>query len=243
MKNKKKLGVNIDHIATIRNARHTLYPDPVHAAYIAEQSGADLITVHLREDRRHIKERDIKILKQTIQTSMNLEISTSKSMIDIAYYIQPEFCCLVPEKRQELTTEKGVNLIKESKKIKEHIIKLESNGIQTSVFIDPCMDQIKQAISIGCSNIEINTGKYSNCKTSKTKSKEINKIIDVSSFANANKVNVHAGHGLDYFNISKIIEIPYISVINIGHSIISRALIVGLEKAIKQIKYLIEKIK
>ncbi|URJ29869.1 pyridoxine 5'-phosphate synthase [Blochmannia endosymbiont of Camponotus sp.] len=235
------LGVNIDHIATLRNTRNTVYPDPIHAALIAEQSGADSITVHLREDRRHITDRDVKILRKTIQTAMNLEIAVTNEMINIACMLKPHYCCLVPERRQELTTEGGLDIINKSNKLQDIIFKLIDSGIRVSLFIDPDEQQIDAAYNIGVSCIEIHTGMYSDAVDQKTKNLEYKRIKKSVQYATDNGLKVNAGHGLDYQNVQPIAKLPEIQELNIGHSIISRSIFCGLSKAIKDMKELLQK--
>ncbi|WHL25160.1 MAG: pyridoxine 5'-phosphate synthase [Candidatus Blochmannia vicinus] len=235
------LGVNIDHIATLRNARNTAYPDPIHAAFIAEQSGADSITVHLREDRRHITDRDVEMLRKTIQTAMNLEIAATNEMINIACKLKPHYCCLVPERRQELTTEGGLNIINKSNKLQDIIFKLIDSGIRVSLFIDPDEQQINAAYNIGVPYIEIHTGMYSDARDQTTKNIEYKRIKKSVQFAVDNGLKVNAGHGLGYHNVQPIAMLPGIQELNIGHSIISRSIFCGLSKAIKDMKTLLQK--
>ncbi|URJ33186.1 pyridoxine 5'-phosphate synthase [Candidatus Blochmannia vicinus] len=235
------LGVNIDHIAALRNARNTAYPDPIHAAFIAEQSGADSITVHLREDRRHITDRDVKILRKTIQTAMNLEIAATNEMTNIACMLKPHYCCLVPERRQELTTEGGLDIINKSNKLQNIICKLIDSGIRVSLFIDPDEQQINAAYNTGVSYIEIHTGMYSNAIDQKTQNLEYKRIKKSIQYAIDNGLKVNAGHGLDYHNVLPIAMLQGIQELNIGHSIISRSMFCGLSKAIKDMKALLQK--
>lgn len=242
MKKNALLGVNIDHIATIRNFRNTLYPDPIQAAFIAEEAGANSITVHLREDRRHINERDIYLLRKTITTKMNLEMAMTDEMIKIACDVQPDFCCLVPEKRQEITTEKGLDVINNIEKISKTVKILQSHNICVSLFIDPDKYQIDASILSGVSFIEIHTGSY--CKqllknSYNTLNKELLKIHSLIKYAHNKGLNVNAGHGLNYHNVVYIASLPEVHELNIGHAIISRSLFTGLFTAIKEIKEII----
>ncbi|MBD0787411.1 pyridoxine 5'-phosphate synthase [Vibrio sp. Y2-5] len=230
------LGVNIDHIATVRNARGTQYPDPVHAAEIAERAGADGITVHLREDRRHIKDRDVRILKETIQTRMNLEMAVTDEMVEIALETAPEFVCLVPEKREELTTEGGLDVIGQFEKVKAATQKLTEAGIKVSLFIDADREQIDAAKKCGAPFIELHTGHYADAKTEADQQDELKKIAAAASYASDQGITVNAGHGLTYHNVAAIAEIPEIYELNIGHSIIGRALFDGLPKAVADMK-------
>jgi pyridoxine 5-phosphate synthase len=233
------LGVNIDHVATLRQARGTRYPDPVNAAQIAELAGADSITIHLREDRRHIQERDVRILKETLLTPMNLEMAVTDEMLSFAEAIKPEFCCLVPEKREELTTEGGLDVKGQLSRIKESCQRLSEAGTRVSLFIDADEDQIQAAADIGAPYIEIHTGHYADADDEKSAVTELKKIINSVEFAHNIGLKVNAGHGLSYNNVSQIAAIPQILELNIGHSIISRAVLTGLHEAVKEMKRLI----
>lgn len=230
------LGVNIDHIATLRNARGTKYPDPVHAAEMAERAGADGITVHLREDRRHILDRDVRILKETIQTRMNLEMAVTDEMVEIALETQPEFVCLVPEKREELTTEGGLDAKGQLAKVKAATQKLTQAGINVSLFIDADREQIDAAKECGAPFIELHTGHYADAKTELDQQNELKKIAAAASYANDLGITVNAGHGLTYHNVGPIAALPEIYELNIGHSIIGRAVFDGLDKAVADMK-------
>lgn len=234
------LGVNIDHVATLRQARGTRYPDPVYAAQIAEQAGADSITIHLREDRRHIQERDVKILKETLITPMNLEMAITDEMLEFAEMIKPEFCCLVPEKREELTTEGGLDVKGQLSRVKESCMRLTEAGIRVSLFIDADEIQIQAAADAEAPYIEIHTGHYADAVNEELALTELTKIINSIEFANNIGLNVNAGHGLSYNNVSQIAAIPNILELNIGHSIISRAVLTGLSEAVKEMKRLIK---
>jgi pyridoxine 5-phosphate synthase len=233
------LGVNIDHVATLRQARGTRYPDPVSAAQIAEQAGADSITIHLREDRRHIQERDVRLLKETLLTPMNLEMAVTEEMLSFAESIKPEFCCLVPEKREELTTEGGLDIKGQMSRIKESCQRLNEAGIRTSLFIDADEEQIQASADVFSPYIEIHTGHYADAKDSITAKNELKKIINAVEFANNIGLKVNAGHGLSYNNVSQIAAIPEILELNIGHSIISRAVLSGLPEAVREMKKII----
>ncbi|EFP98080.1 pyridoxine 5'-phosphate synthase [Vibrio caribbeanicus] len=232
------LGVNIDHIATLRNARGTQYPDPVHAAEIAERAGADGITIHLREDRRHILDRDVKILRETIQTRMNLEMAVTDEMIAIAIDTKPEYVCLVPEKREELTTEGGLDVVGQLEKIKAATNKLSDAGIKVSLFIDADREQIMAAKECGAPFVELHTGQYAEAKSDEDKQNELKKIAAGASYAHGLGITVNAGHGLTYHNVTPIAAIPEIFELNIGHSIIGRAAFDGLHKAVGDMKLL-----
>lgn len=230
------LGVNIDHIATLRNARGTRYPDPVHAAEVAERAGADGITVHLREDRRHIKDRDVRILRETIQTRMNLEMAVTDEMVKIALETQPEFVCLVPEKREELTTEGGLDVAGQLEKIKAATAKLGEAGIKVSLFIDADREQIDAAVACGAPYIELHTGHYADAETEEAQQDELKKIAAAASYADDQGIKVNAGHGLTYHNVKPIAALPELYELNIGHSIIGRAAFDGLQKAVADMK-------
>ncbi|WP_162045607.1 pyridoxine 5'-phosphate synthase [Vibrio taketomensis] len=232
------LGVNIDHIATLRNARGTKYPDPVHAAEIAERAGADGITIHLREDRRHIKDRDVRILAETLQTRMNLEMAVTDEMVEIALATKPEYVCLVPEKREELTTEGGLDVVGQLEKVKAATEKLTAAGIKVSLFIDADRAQIDASKACGAPFIELHTGHYADAETEAEQQAELKRIAAGASYAAGLGIMVNAGHGLTYHNVSAIAAIPEIYELNIGHSIIGRAVFDGLEKAVRDMKAL-----
>ncbi|AWB67068.1 pyridoxine 5'-phosphate synthase [Saccharobesus litoralis] len=232
------LGVNIDHIATIRNARGTHYPDPVHAAAVAEHAGADGITVHLREDRRHIKDRDVNLLKDTLATRMNLEMAVTEEMLAIAENIKPAFCCLVPEKREELTTEGGLEVAGQLDKITAAVQRLEAVGTQVSLFIDADKAQIDAAKASGAPYIEIHTGCYADATTETEAEQELERIRQGVQYAHSIGLKVNAGHGLHYHNVKPIAAMPEIIELNIGHAIIARAAIDGLANAVADMKRL-----
>ncbi|WP_448548795.1 pyridoxine 5'-phosphate synthase [Thalassotalea fusca] len=232
------LGVNVDHIATLRQARGTTYPDPVHAAAVAEHAGADGITIHLREDRRHITDRDVYLMKDTIQTRMNLEMAVTEEMLSIASEVKPAFVCLVPEKREELTTEGGLDVAGQLSKITSAVERLSVNGTQTSLFIDADKAQIEAAVASKAPYIEIHTGQYAEATSEAEQQAELVKLIDGIQYAHSLGLKVNAGHGLTYFNVKPIAAIPEIIELNIGHAIIARAAIDGLEKAVRDMKRL-----
>mgnify|MGYP000274195043 FL=1 len=234
------LGVNIDHIATLRQARGTRYPSLVEAAKICENSGADSITLHLREDRRHIQDNDVEELKSCLTTKMNLEMAATDEMLKIATKILPEDCCLVPEKRQELTTEGGLDVASQLGRMKEVCSELNANNIKASLFIDADNNQIEAAVECGAPIIEIHTGHYADASTSSEKLKELQKISNACNYAHSLGLQVNAGHGLTLENTKAIAEIGTIVELNIGHSIISRALFVGLSVATSEIKQLLQ---
>jgi len=232
------LGVNIDHIATVRNARGTHYPDPVQAAFVAEQAGAEGITVHLREDRRHITDRDVRILRDTIQTRMNLEMAVTDEMVGIACDIQPHFVCLVPEKREEVITEGGLDVAGQQEKINAAVKQLSDAGIQVSLFIDPDHRQIEAAVASGAPYIEIHTGAYAEAPKGLPREAELARIRHAATFAASLGLKVNAGHGLTYHNVQPIAALPEMYELNIGHAIIGRALFSGLADAVKEMKLL-----
>lgn len=234
------LGVNVDHIATLRQARGTNYPDPVYAASVAEHAGADGITVHLREDRRHIQDRDIEVLKETLHTRMNLEMAVTDEMLAIACRIKPVFCCLVPEKREELTTEGGLDVAGQLDKVAAAVATLSESGIQTSLFIDAEKAQIDAALACKAPYIEIHTGQYAEAETEEEQEAELERLVSGIKYAHSLGLKVNAGHGLNYFNVKPIAAIEEIIELNIGHAIIARAAIDGLDKAVRDMKRLMQ---
>jgi len=232
------LGVNIDHVATLRQARKTRYPDPVEAVFAVENGGADGITIHLREDRRHILERDVELIKEVMLTRMNLEMAVTDEMIAYAEKIKPEHCCLVPEKRQELTTEGGLDVISHEAKITDATRHLKHLGIEVSLFIDPDIKQIEAAIRCDAPAIEIHTGVYADATSLDERTKELRRIIKAVHFAHQAGLIVNAGHGLNYQNVQAIASIPEINELNIGHGIIARSIFMGLEPAVREMKRL-----
>ncbi|MFA5287313.1 MAG: pyridoxine 5'-phosphate synthase [Candidatus Omnitrophota bacterium] len=234
-----RLGVNIDHIATLREARGESTPAPAFAALIAEDSGAESIVAHLREDRRHIKDDDLYILKGILRSRLNLEMSIAPEIVNIACRVKPDQATLVPEKRQELTTEGGLDVTGNLVKITKIISGLEKSGIDVSLFIDPVKSQIKSAKQAGAKMIELHTGSYANAANKKQENKYLKELEAAVIFANSLDLRVFAGHGLNYNNVSKVAEIRGIEELNIGHSIISRAVFTGLGKAVREMKELI----
>jgi pyridoxine 5-phosphate synthase len=233
-----ELGVNIDHVATIRQARRTYEPDPVLAASLAELGGADTITVHLREDRRHIQDRDVRILKNTVHVKLNFELSCAPEIVEICCQTMPAQATLVPERREEVTTEGGLNLLSNSTAVKDAISKLNDHGIEVSLFLDPDREQIERAHQFGVKAIELHTGKYA--LTSKQEQRlELDRLTNAGLLANDLGLRLHAGHGLTYHNVMPIAQIPHMHELNIGHSIISRAIFVGLQNAVSEMKQLI----
>lgn len=235
-----KLAVNVDHVATLRQARGGTEPDPVAAAAIAELAGADGIIVHLREDRRHIQDRDLKLLRHTVKTRLNLEMAATEEMIDVALSVKPEMCTIVPEKRQELTTEGGLDVRINQQALEKAIERLQEAGMAVSLFIDPDPDQIKASNKIGADYIEIHTGAFAEAKDWKAEQQELIKIENAVKLAGKLGMGVNAGHGLNYTNIKKVAALGGIEEFNIGHSIISRAVLTGLDKAVRDMIDLIK---
>lgn len=232
-----QLGFNIDHIATVRQARGTTYPSPIHAALLAESSGADSITLHLREDRRHIQDRDVEILREILQTRMNLESAVTQEMVEFALRIRPQDICLVPERREELTTEGGLDVIAHFDRIRAACSKLRDAGIRVSLFIDADTVQIEAAAKAGAPVIEIHTGHYANLH-GEQREEEILRIENAVQSAVALGLKVNAGHGLDYHNVQRIAAMAGVEELNIGHAIVARALFVGLPEAVRSMKQL-----
>ena len=237
-----RLGVNIDHVATLRQARGGKEPEPITAAVLVESAGADGIVVHLREDRRHIQDRDLRLLRQILKTRLNLEMAPATEIVNIAIDVKPDLVTLVPEHRAELTTEGGLDVIKHKENLKKALTKLHKNNIDVSIFIDPDTKQIETARDIGARIIEIHTGRYANATTPKEADREREEILNAAMFARGLGISVSAGHGLNYRNVKEIASIKEIEELNIGHSIISRAVLVGIERAVMEMKQLINNI-
>ena len=233
------LGVNVDHVATLRQARGTRYPDPVQAAMLAEEAGADGITIHPREDRRHIQDRDVFVMKETLQTRMNLEMAVTDAMIDLALKVQPEHVCLVPEKREELTTEGGLDVVGHLDKVKDACQRLGDAGIEVSLFIDPDEQQILASKNCGAAAIELHTGAYAEPASNEAQAKELALIVASTEFGVCEGLIVNAGHGLNYHNTHEIAQINGMNELNIGHAIIARAVFVGLKEAVREMKSII----
>jgi pyridoxine 5-phosphate synthase len=227
-----KLGVNVDHVATVREARKTVEPDPVWAAAVCELAGARCVTVHLREDRRHIQDRDIWVLRQTVRTKLNLEMANAEEIVKIALEVKPDQSTLVPEKRQEVTTEGGLDVAGNLKAISQTVKRLRDAEILVSLFIDAEAKQIKASAEAGSQFIELHTGKYSNAPDEESQLRELQVLIDGAELALKSGLRVNAGHGLDYVNVAGMHKVPGLEEVNIGHSIISRAIFVGLDKAV-----------
>jgi len=233
-----KLAVNVDHVATVRQARRTIEPDPVVAAAIAELAGAEGIIIHLREDRRHIQDRDLHILKQTVKTKLNLEMAATEEMIRIAGQTKPDMVTLVPEKREELTTEGGLDISRKPL-LKKAITTLKKDGILVSLFINPEPADVKISRGLGADFVEIHTGRYADAQNEVEKEQELSRIRKAVETAHRLKLRINAGHGLNYINIKPLVAWPEIEEFSIGHSIIARAVLVGMEKAVKEMLALI----
>ena len=231
-----RLGVNIDHVATVRQAREIDIPDPLEAALLAEQGGADGITVHLREDRRHIQERDVERLRGAIKTKLNLEMAATPEMVSLAEKLRPDDACFVPERRAELTTEGGLDVRSQKSGIRDAVERLQARGIRVSLFIDPDRDQIAASRETGAHSVEIHTGKYANAKGDRMRERDA--VAAAATFARELGFEVHAGHGLNLDNVTPVARIPEIVELNIGHSIVARAIMVGMERAVREMKEL-----
>lgn len=232
------LGLNIDHVATLRQARGTRYPDPIQAALQAEQAGADLITLHLREDRRHIQDSDVELLRHLLQTRMNLEMAITEEMLRIAKRYLPEDCCLVPERRDELTTEGGLDVVGQAARVRDAVAELSSVGIRVSLFVDPELHQLDAAHATGARVVELHTGGYAQATTLAARAAELERLRKAASHAQALGLTVNAGHGLHYHNVQPVAAIPEVVELNIGHAIIARAVFSGLAEAVREMKRL-----
>ena len=234
------LGVNIDHVATIRQARRTIEPDPVWAAALAELGGADGITIHLREDRRHIIDRDVRLLKETVQVKLNLEMAAEEEIIGIALDVHPGQCTLVPEKREEITTEGGLDVLGNRARLGDAMTRLQEAGIEVSLFIDPVVEQITAAAELGADAVELHTGAYADADSVEAQDREFSILTTAAQTTLDHELVLHMGHGLTYRNVSRVAAIPGICEFNIGHSIVARAVLVGLERAVREMKALVE---
>jgi len=229
-----RLGVNVDHVATIREARRGRQPDPVAAALIAEEAGADQITAHLREDRRHIQDRDIRLFRELVKTKLNLEMAATEEMIAIALSVRPDTATLVPERRQELTTEGGLDVRGASERVAEAVSRLRGGGIRVSLFIDPDLDQVKESLRVGADAVEIHTGRYCEASGEAEIREELGRIADAAALATKIGLEALAGHGLDYRNVGSVARIRELAELNIGHSIVSRAVVTGMAEAVRE---------
>ncbi len=234
-----RLGVNIDHVATLRQVRRASYPDPLFAALLAEQSGADSITLHLREDRRHIQDNDVTRMREALQTRMNLEMAATEAMLRFASEIRPQDCCLVPERREELTTEGGLDVAGQVDRLKDCCAGLDDAGIRVSLFIDPEPEQLEAALECGAPVVELHTGAYAEA-TGERQAMELMRITEAARFGSRIGLTVHAGHGLHYHNVQPVAAIPEIVELNIGHSIVARAIVDGIGPAVRDMKALMD---
>ncbi len=234
-----RLGVNVDHVATLRQARRATYPDPVAAAVLAELAGADQITIHLREDRRHIQDRDLQVLRRTVTTRLNLEMAVAQEMVRIAHEVKPDMVTLVPERREELTTEGGLDVVSGRDGVRKAVKTLRDADIEVSLFIDPDLDQVKAAHRAEAQAVELHTGRYCDARLASDRRRELNRILDASKTAAKLGLKVAAGHGLNYRNVLPIAAIPEIEELNIGHAIVAHAVLVGLERAVREMKELL----
>ncbi|MCH2181930.1 MAG: pyridoxine 5'-phosphate synthase [Mariniblastus sp.] len=234
-----RLGINIDHVATVRQARKTFEPDPVEAATMAERGGADQITAHLRADRRHIQDYDIEALSAAVQVKFNFECASEEEMLSIACRLKPDQVCLVPENRQEITTEGGLDVVTHRDTIARSVDRLQQNGIFVSLFVDPETTQIAAAAELGVEAVELHTGAYSNAQTAEQLQQELAKLEVASAQVAASPLRLHAGHGLNYSNVQPVARIAELEELNIGHSVIARSISVGMESAVREMKQLI----
>lgn len=233
------LGVNIDHVATVRQARRTIEPDPVHAAVLAELGGADAITVHLREDRRHIQDRDVRLLKEICRVRLNLEMAVSDEITKIALNVLPDQATLVPEKREEITTEGGLDVKTHFQRIRQCVDQLQGAGIMCSLFIDPDVAQVEKAKELGVEAVELHTGCYADARTPEKVEYEFDRLREAGQYANAQGLKLNLGHGLTYRNVRRVAEIHSVHELNIGHSIVAQAMMVGFERAVREMKQLV----
>jgi pyridoxine 5-phosphate synthase len=229
-----RLGVNIDHVATVRQARRVPEPDPVQAAVLAEMGGADGITVHLRHDRRHIQDRDVEILRQVVKTRLNVEMAASQEMVRLALTVKPDQVTLVPERREELTTEGGLDVVLNSVQLRPIVKTLAEAGITVSLFVDPDFEQVKEAHKIDARAVEINTAAYSDARDARSRESALRRVVDAARLGRKLGLAVHAGHGLTYQNVAAVAAVPEISELNIGHNIVARAVLVGMERAVRE---------
>ena len=229
-----RLGVNIDHVATVRQARRVKQPDPVHEAMLAELGGADGITVHLRGDRRHIQDRDVQVLRQTVRTRLNIEMATTQEMTHLALTVKPNQVTLVPERREEVTTEGGLDAVLNSVQIRPIVKTLQEAGIDVSLFVDPELEQIKEAHKLDAHAVELNTAAWSDAANGRAREMALRKLTDAARLGRKLGLAVHAGHGLDYQNVGEIAAMSEIAELNIGHSIVARAVLVGMERAVRE---------
>jgi pyridoxine 5-phosphate synthase len=231
-----RLGVNVDHVATVRQARKASYPDPVHAAVLAELGGAAQITIHLREDRRHIQDRDLELLRKTVTTRLNLEMAATAEMMRVAFDARPDMVTLVPERRQEVTTEGGLDVNANKDALKRFIAELKSAEIAVSLFIDPDLEQVQTSSRIGADAVELHTGRFCDAKTRDVREEEHRRLVNAAKAATKTKLRCYAGHGIHYDNVGAIASITEIEELNIGHAIVARAILVGMERAVREMR-------
>jgi pyridoxine 5-phosphate synthase len=234
-----RLGVNVDHVATLRQVRRATYPDPVAAAVMAELAGADQITIHLREDRRHIQERDLQVLRRTVTTRLNLEMAVAQEMLRIAYEVKPDMVTLVPERREELTTEGGLDVVSGREAVRKAVKTLKDAEIEVSLFIDPDLDQVKAAHRAEAHAVELHTGRYCDARLAADRRRELNRLLDATKAASKLGLKVAAGHGLNFQNVLPVAAIAEIEELNIGHAIVAHAVLVGMERAVREMKALL----
>jgi pyridoxine 5-phosphate synthase len=235
-----RLGVNLDHVATVRQARRASEPDPVHAAVLAELGGAAGITVHLRQDRRHVQDRDLEVLRQVVRTKLNLEMAATQEMLRIALTVKPDQATLVPERREELTTEGGLDVVLNSVQLRPIVKTLAEGGIEVSIFLDPDLEQVKEAHKLDAQAIEVNTASWADARDAKQREAALRRIVDAAKLGRRLGLAVHAGHGLTYQNVGPIAALSETSELNIGHSIVSRAVLVGMERAVREMAELLK---
>ncbi len=238
-----RLGVNVDHVATLRQSRRTQYPDPVAAAMLAELAGADQITIHLREDRRHIQDRDLQIMRKTVSTRLNLEMAATQDMVKIAYEVKPDVVTLVPERREELTTEGGLDVVGGRDALRRVVKTLHDADIKVSLFVDPDVDQVRAAHRSEAEVVELHTGRYCDARLQADRGRELARLVDSCKAASKLGLEVAAGHGLNYQNVEPVAAISEIEELNIGHAIVARAVLVGLERAVREMKQLLERVR
>ena len=231
-----RLGVNVDHVATLREARSGRQPDPVTAALVCEEAGADQITVHLREDRRHVQDRDVRVLREVLKTELNLEMAATEEMVAVALSVRPDTATLVPEKREELTTEGGLDVIGGGESVREAVARLRDGGIRVSLFVDPDLRQVEEALRAGAHAVEVHTGRYAEARTRDAAREELDRVTDAARLGAKIGLEALAGHGLDYRNVRPIAAIPEMRELNIGHAIVSRAVTTGLGEAVREMK-------
>jgi pyridoxine 5-phosphate synthase len=234
-----RLGVNVDHVATLRQVRRATYPDPVAAAVLAEQAGADQITIHLREDRRHIQERDLQVLRKTVASRLNLEMAVAQEMLRTAYEVKPDMVTLVPERREELTTEGGLDAVGGRDAVRKAVKTLRDAEIEVSLFVDPDLDQVKAAHRAEADAVELHTGRYCDARLATDRRRELGRLVDACKAAAKLGLKVAAGHGLNYRNVLPVAAIPEIEELNIGHAIVAHAVLVGMERAVREMKELL----